>query len=131
MNSPKKTIVITVSSVAERSKIIKRVYTNLNKEPSVQFTVMQDQVNRIRVFHNVGVGIKVLIRTYLVIVIPIHINLNPLHEVFGLVDFHLDETIKQLQAYIIKLTAMRGQRVVKVNQSSDLETVLTDMIGDF
>ena len=129
--SSRKTIVITASTAQERSMLIKRIYTNLHKEPSVQLTVVQDQINRIRIFHNVGPGVKVLIRTYLIILIPVYINLKPLNEVYGHVDFHLDETIKHLQVLTAKLKSMQGQRYVKGDQSRDLTSMLTDMIGDF
>ena len=127
--SSRKTIVITASTAQERSMLIKRIYTNLHKEPSVQLTVVQDQINRIRIFHNVSPGMRVLIRTYLVVLIPVYIDLKPLNEIYGLVDFHLDETIKRLRTLTTKLESMQGQRFVKGDRGKDLESVLTDMIG--
>ena len=112
-----KTIVITVSSIAARSTLIKRIYANATKEPPVQFTVVKDQVNRVRIFHSVGPGIKVLILTYLVVIIPIIIDLKLLDTVYGSVDFRLDETIKDLQALITKLQAQQGSRIIKGNNN--------------
>ena len=123
-----RTVVITVSTIAARSQLIKRIYTNATKEPPVQFTVVQDQVNRIRIFHNVGPGIKVLILTYLVIVIPIIIDLKSLNDIYGLVDFHLNETISDLQALITKLTALQGQRIVKGNDDGETLRQLVDSL---
>jgi len=130
MDSHSKTIVITVASIAKRDSLIKAIYTNLTKEPSTQFTIHQDKVNRIKVFHNVGKGIKVHIKTYLVIVIPVTIDLKPLDSVYGLVDFHLEVTIKELNKLIKKLTSMQGQRVVKAG-TKNLESLLTGMLGEF
>ena len=130
MDSHSKTIVITVASITKRDSLIKAIYTNLTKEPSTQFTIHQDKVNRIKVFHNVGKGIKVHIKTYLVIVIPVTIDLKPLDSVYGLVDFHLEVTIKELNKLIKKLTSMQGQRVVKAG-TKNLESLLTGMLGEF
>lgn len=131
MSSYKKTIAITVSTPDKRSQVIKRIYTNLTKEPEVQFTIVQDQVNRIRVYHNVGPGIKILIRTYVVIVIPVLVNLKPLNDLYGVVEFHLDETINTLQFLIDKLRKSQGRRVISERKTQNLEAALTDMMGDF
>jgi len=125
------TIVITVSSINARTGIMKTIYTNLTKEPSTQFTVIQDQINRIKIFHNGEKGVRVLIRTYLVIVVPVLINLKPLNDVYGHVDFRLGATIKHLRAQITKLESLQGQRFVKSNQGNNLESTLTAILGDF
>jgi hypothetical protein len=109
------TILVSVSSTFERDKLIKRIYTNLTTEPSTTFIVQQDQVNRIKVFYRVSQDIRVLVRTYLVLVIPILIDFGPLHSIFGTIDFHLDETIKHLTSLTQKLQALQGKRVVKGN----------------
>lgn len=107
------TILISVNSTYERDKLIKRIYTNLTTEPDTTFTVQKDQVNRIKVFHNVGPNTRVLIRTYLVLVIPVIMDLEPLNSIYGTVDFHLDETINYLTALTKKLQALQGKRIVK------------------
>lgn len=107
------TIVVSVKNIADREQMIKRIYANLTTEPSTTFTVLQDQVNRIRIYHNVGPEIRVLIRTYLVIVIPIIIDLNPIDSLYGILDFHLDETILQLQTIIDKLRKLQGRHIRK------------------
>jgi hypothetical protein len=112
-NSTPLTIIISVTSIIARDQIIKRIYTNLTKEPSTVFVVQQDQVNRIKVFHKVARDIQVLIRTYLVIVIPIIVDLNPLYNLSGSVDFKLDETIKHLKSIITKLESLQGPRILK------------------
>jgi len=130
MDSHFKTIVITVPSIPKRDKLIKAIYTNLTKEPSVQFTIQQDKVNRIKVFHNAGKGIKVHIKTYLIIIIPVSIDLKPLDSIYGLVDFHLESTIKEFGKLMKKLTAIQGQRIVRA-KTKNLEALLTGMLGEF
>jgi hypothetical protein len=123
-------VVITVSSVMKRDKLIKQIYKQLTLEPSTVFTIQQDRVNRIKVFHNVGDGVKVLVRTYLVIVIPILIDLSPLDSIYGNVDFCLDETIGQLTKLINKLQLLKGHKVIKGNRNvKSLEQQLAGILS--
>jgi hypothetical protein len=112
------TIVATVGTIVKRDQLIKRIYTNLTENPSTQFTVQQDQVNRIKVFHNLDKGRRVLIRTYLIIIIPVTIDTSALTTIYGKVDFHLDETITSLQELISKLQSLQGTRFVKGNTNA-------------
>lgn len=122
-------IVITVSSINQRDKLIRQIYKQLTLEPSSTFTILQDQVNRIKIFHNVGDGLKVLVRTYLVIVIPILVDLSPLNTIYGSVDFYLDETIGQLSKLIGKLQLLKGHKVIKgTNNEKSLEQQLAGML---
>ena len=122
-------IVITVSTIMQRDKLIRQIYKQLTLEPSSTFIIQQDQVNRIKVFHNIGDGVKVLVRTYLVIIIPILIDLSPLNAVYGNVDFYLDETIGQLTKLIDKLQLLKGHKVIKGNKNGkSLEQQLAGML---
>lgn len=119
------TILVSVTNLYERDQLIKRIYTNLTTEPDKTYTVQQDQVNCIKVFHNVGPNIRVLIRTYLVLVIPIQIDLTSLHSVIGTVDFHLEETINHLIELTKKLQALQGKRIIRGhNNATELENQL-------
>ena len=123
-------VVVTVSSVMKRDKLIKQIYKQLTFEPSTVFTIQQDRVNRIKVFHNVGDGVKVLVRTYLVIVIPILIDLSPLDTIYGSVDFCLDETIGQLTKLLNKLQGLKGHKVIKGNRNvKSLEQQLAGILS--
>ena len=110
-------VVITVSSVMRRDKLIRQIYKQLTLEPSTVFTIQQDRINRIKVFHNVGDGVKVLVRTYLVIIIPVLVDLSPLDSLYGSVDFYLDETIGQLTKLVNKLQLLKGHKVIKGNHN--------------
>jgi len=110
-------VVITVSSVMRRDKLIRQIYKQLTLEPSTVFTIQQDRINRIKVFHNIGDGVKVLVRTYLVIIIPVLVDLSPLDSLYGSVDFCLDETIGQLTKLLNKLQLLKGHKVIKGNRN--------------
>ena len=110
-------IVTTVSTIIQRDELIKKIYTQLTSEPTTTFTVQQDQINRIKIFHNVSGGVKVLIRTYLVLVIPVLIDLSPLHSIYGNVDFYLDDTIEKLSAVVEKLQKLKGHKVIRGNSN--------------
>ncbi len=116
-----KQVVVSVSTVSERDKLIKQIYTNLTKEPDTRFTVLKDQVNRVQVFHNVGINLRVLIRTYLVVIIPVLVDLSPVTSIIGDLHFHLDETIKDLTALINRLQTLQGHHIIK--GSTNAETI--------
>lgn len=123
-------VVVTVSNIAKRDKLIKQIYKQLINEPSTQFTIIQDQINRIKVFHNVSGGVKVLVRTYLVIVIPVMIDLSPLFSIYGSVDFYLDETINQLSVLVSKLQNLKGHKVIKgTGNGKSLEQQLAGLLS--
>lgn len=111
--------VISVSSIMARDRLIKRMYTSLTSEPNSQFTVVQDQVNRIKIFHNVGEGVMVPIRTYLVICMPILVDLSPLYNLYGSIDFNLDNTIEDLTKLITKLKSLQGHKIIKGNSNNE------------
>ena len=123
-------VVITVSSVMRRDKLIRQIYKQLTLEPSTVFTIQQDRINRIKVFHNVGDGVKVLVRTYLVIIIPVLVDLSPLDSLYGSVDFYLDETIGQLTKLVNKLQLLKGHKVIKGNRNAkSLEQQLAGILS--
>lgn len=123
-------VVITVSSVMRRDKLIRQIYKQLTLEPSTVFTIQQDRINRIKVFHNIGDGVKVLVRTYLVIIIPVLVDLSPLDSLYGSVDFCLDETIGQLTKLVSKLQLLKGHKVIKGNHNvKSLEQQLAGLLS--
>ena len=123
-------VVITVPSVMRRDKLIRQIYKQLTLEPSTVFTIQQDRTNRIKVFHNVGDGVKVLVRTYLVIIIPVLVDLSPLDSLYGSVDFYLDETIGQLTKLVNKLQLLKGHKVIKGNHNvKSLEQQLAGLLS--
>lgn len=128
MSQKSNTIIITVSSINEREKLTKTIYGNLTSTIVPNLVVQQDQVNRIKVFHNVGDGIKVLIRTYIVVVIPIIVDLGLLDSFTGAITFHLDDTIEHLTRLINKLQSLQGYRIVKGNNNAKALEQLVDQL---
>jgi hypothetical protein len=114
MNYPDSYTVVTVPTILDRDKLIKQVYEQLIGLNSIkEYTVVKDQVNRIRVYKNGLKGVRALIRTYLVIVLPVLIDLSPLYDLEGVIDFKLDHTIQQLNSIIEKLKNLQGCKIRK------------------
>lgn len=128
MSQKSSTIVITVSSINERDKTTKTIYGNLTSKIVPNLIVQQDQVNRIKIFHNVGDGVRVLIRTYIVVVIPIIVDLSLLDSFTGAITFHLDDTIEHLTKLVNKLQSLQGYRIVKGNNNAKTLEQLVDQL---
>jgi hypothetical protein len=124
-------IVYTVPTLDARDKLVKELYQGLTMEPRLDISVIQDQINRIKIFHNVRPGMKILIRTYLVIVVPIHIDTKALYDLRGSITFHLDETIDVLKKEILKLQSLQGHKIMKGNSKYEqtLEQLVTSLSG--
>jgi hypothetical protein len=112
-NKGSSTVVITVPTLTARDMLVRKLYTHLTKEPSTMYSIVQDRLNRIQIFQLTKNGIRILIKTYLVIIIPVQIDLSPIMELSGSVDFHLDDTIAQLQKLIAQLKSLQGKHVLK------------------
>jgi hypothetical protein len=110
--------VVTVHTKYDQTKILNRIHANLLKEGDLNLIVERNQgENKIKVFHNIGDGIKVLIRTYLVLNIPITVDLSILTGLSGSITFCLDETIELLTSHLKTLQSMQGHIVRKGNNN--------------
>ena len=121
-------IIISVGTPAGRDQVIKRIYTNLTKEPQTDFIVQQDQVNSIKIFHKVSPGVRVLIRTYVVVIIPVLVDLSILDSFYGKLTFELDETIDQLSRLVGKLQSLKGQRIIKGQKNGETSRQLAEAL---
>jgi hypothetical protein len=106
------TILTSVNTIPERDKTIKELYASLTAKKDKRFTIQQDRVNRIKIFHNKG-SLRILVSTYLVIVLPVLIDFSPLDQIEGTVDFQLDNTIDRLVKLTGKLYALQGKKFIK------------------
>jgi len=106
------TILTSVNTIPERDKVIKELYASLTKNKDKRFTIQQDRVNRIKIFHNKG-SLRILVNTYLVVVIPVIVDLSPLERIEGTVDFQLDNTIDKLVKLTGRLCTLQGKKVIK------------------
>jgi len=121
-------IVISVNTISERDTMVRDIYKSLTTNPNKQYTIQQDRVNRIKIFHNKG-SLKILIQTYLIVVLPVLLDFSPLENLYGTVDFRLNETIDRLVKITHRLQSLQGKRVVsgKVG-AKDLKKVLTNIL---
>jgi len=106
------TILTSVNTIAERDKTIKDLYKTLTASKDKRFTIQQDRVNRIKIFHNKG-SLRILVSTYIVVVLPVLLDFSPLDQIEGTVDFRLDNTIDRLVKLTGKLCALQGKKVIK------------------
>ena len=113
------TVIKTVNTTIERDQVVRQIYDTLQSDHATQFLIKRS-ANRIHIYHNAGNGIKIPIRTYIVIVLPIAIDLSALNGFYGSVDFDLDDTITHLQSIISKLHSMQGHKVIR--GSNNVET---------
>ena len=121
-------IVISVNTISERDTMVRDIYKSLTANPNKQYTIQQDRVNRIKIFHNKG-SLRILIQTYLIVVLPVLLDFSPLENLYGTVDFRLSETIDRLVKITHRLQSLQGKRVVsgKVG-AKDLKKVLTNIL---
>ena len=118
----KKSIVISVNTIAERDLVMQNIQEQLESQIDSHYIIQKDRVNRIQYFYKTDPehSYKTHIATYVVVVLPIILDLEPLHNITGEVSFHLDSVILKLTKLTKELTALRGTRIVKEN--TDTET---------
>ncbi len=120
-------IIISVNSLPERDLKIKEIYKSLTRNPNKNFLILQDRVNRIKIFHNKS-GLKILLQTYVVVVLPVLLDFTPLESIYGVVDFRLDQTIDRLIRLTHKLQSIQGKRIVKGKVGAEkLKNVLANI----
>ena len=105
-------IVISVNSLPERDIAVRELYKSLTRNPNKNFVILQDRVNRIKIFHNKS-GLRILLQMYIVVILPVLLDFSPLDSIYGTVDFRLDNTIEKLERLTRKLKSIQGKRVIK------------------
>jgi len=113
MQTESVTVVISVANTTERNKILNQILTNLTKEPTPTTFKITHSLTKIEIFHIVEPKVQILIKTYLIIIMPVTIDLKILDSFTGVIDFCLDETIDSLQHYISELQSRQGRKVLK------------------
>jgi len=94
------------------------------------YVVQQDRANRVNLFHKVSPEVRVLIRRYLVIVVPVVVDTKPLYELTGAVDFHLEATISKLEAKIKELRSLNGHQIMRgTSNGATLEQLVESLYG--
>lgn len=109
-------VVVSVKNIKARDEMVKNIYDRLSLDRSLSLVVIKDQVNRVRVYHRTA-NSRILIRTYLVVVLPIMVDLSQLDHLYGTVYYNLDETIDILRGHISKLESLNKRKVKKGNSN--------------
>lgn len=120
-------IVITVSSSARRDNLVKELMRRLLADNVNNLLIENDRVDRIKVYHRINSEVKVLVRIYLIVIIPTSINLAPLRGLGGKVEYRLDNTINELKDTITILSQMNGKQVDNPTSDKDFESTLRSL----
>jgi hypothetical protein len=120
-------VIMTVANQGKRDSIVKELYQKLLIDGTTDLIIENDRVDRIKVYHVVGNGVKVLIRTYLVVVISTQVNLKPLEGFTGKVTFCLDDTIEELKETIRKLSRLNGKQVIRASNNANFDQLLRSL----
>lgn len=111
-------VIISVNTVPERDQMIKDLYRELTSNKDKNYLIQQDRINRIKIFHIKG-SLRILINTYVVIVLPVLLDLSSLENLHGTVDFRMDATIDTLLKLTHKLQTIQGKRIIKNKIGAD------------
>ena len=116
------TIVYTVTNTYWRDRVINQLYTAITDNPDTTYTVEKEKPAKIKVYHNVSQDHKILIRTYLVVIVPIQVDISVLKTICsGKVRFNLEETIAELKRNIRELEDL--ETVQFINGDNDGKTL--------
>ncbi len=123
-----------VSSIGKRDYLIKKIRDNLLSHVRHPLKVLQPQVNKLQVVHFASEGVWITIRTYLVLVIPLIVDISPLQEsMIGNCNFHLGGLIKELEGKIKELRLLSGQHTVEENKNETIARLagsLSEIYGE-
>lgn len=121
-------IIISVSSISQRDAMINNLINKVDSDPTDNLIVEKDQ-NKVKVYHRVDTGVRVLIRVYVVVVIPVQVNLQPLTGFSGKINFCLDETIDALTKILKQLKAINGYKEIKASGADRTLQQLMDILS--
>lgn len=127
------THVITVSTTVQRDNLITNIRKGFkdreHEQPNVE--VIQDRQNRILVYHKTAPDIRTLIKTILVVVIQVHINLEPLKEIYDdIILFDLNEVFKAIDCYKDKLNKIMNTTSRRRNNNAKFRGLLDSLMED-
>lgn len=103
------TYVMTVNSIRERDFAIARIRRSYEARliDNPELELIQETVNKIRVYHKTN-HVKVLVRTILVVVLPVIINWRPLEDIYdNKVIFDFSHTYEEINRVTTKLKQLR------------------------
>lgn len=111
--------VIVTTSLDKRKRIIQDIREKLTKAipPDGSIKMAQSQVNKIDLYHKVNSENFVIFRSYIVIVIPVIVNLNALNELYGDLFFDCSGLINELYGTIKRLRGIEGKTIRRLNNA--------------
>lgn len=123
------TIVYTVTDNYWKNRLINQLYQALTDNPDLTYTVEKEQTNKIKVYHNANHSRTILIRTYLVVIVPVQVDISFLKTICsGKVRFNLQETIAELQQKILELETLQNTHFINGdNNASSLRSLVESL----
>lgn len=122
------TTIITTTTIQAKHQTLSTIYSNLTIEPTTIYSITRDS-NTIKIFHNISPDLKVLIRTYIVLVLPIQIDLSSLNSFTGNLTFHLDDTILAVEKILFNLQSLQGHRQINGANSNAVFTAIKNSLA--
>ena len=130
------THVVAVSTTTQRDTLIANLIKNIeeqNQEENIE--VFKCSLNKIQIYHKSAPDIRTLIKTILVVVIQVHINLEPLKNVYDdTILFDLHEVFKAIDCYKDKLNKIKNitsKRRLDSEKYTRLAESLSDTSGQY
>jgi hypothetical protein len=128
------THVVAVSSFAQRDILIANMRINIeaNKQKVPErLEVIQDRQNRLKIYHIIDPEHKVCIKTVIIIVVQVLINLEPLKEIYDdTVIYDLEEIFTELEKWKKKLYNVKNINAQKRRDDGKKFTRLVESLSD-
>jgi len=126
-------IVVSTNTTSQRDSTTQLIYNRLVELNKLvdNIKIVKEGVGKIKVFHTAGNNTPILIRTYLIVVIPVIINMTAIESIYGNVYFDFNNSIEQLESALKKLRAIEGHRKIKspLSTKDDLEQILNSLLA--
>ncbi len=126
-------IVVSTNTTSQRDSTTQLIYNRLVELNKLvdNIKIVKEGVGKIKVFHTAGNNTPILIRTYLIVVIPVIVNMTAIESIYGNVYFDFNNSIEQLESALKKLRAIEGHRKIKspLSTKDDLEQILNSLLA--
>lgn len=123
-------VIILVSNSLKRDSVMKTLLFKLKhqNECAPEIIITQPSLNRIEIRHNTG-SVMVLIKSILVLVIPIIVNTDSINCMTGKVTINSQDVISELKEAIKKLEALNGPVILKRGSNATAEELDSKLSG--
>lgn len=125
-------IVVSTSTAGQRDATTQSIYNRLIELNKLvdNIIIAKEGIGKVKVFHKIEGHAPILIRTYLVVVIPVIVNMTAIEGLYGNIYFNLQDSIDQLESALEKLRAIEGHKKIKspISTKDDLEQILNSLL---